>query len=155
MSNNLVQIYIKEVYTTNITYIIVDPRWSIIQFLHTINEGLTDYFNINNWELVEMGQHTEENIPSEEGTALFPIVNVTLLEKYSDKLLNEQLGFYIRPKSTENRLTCIICLDNERNILFNPCHHICCCNRCVNNLNNMCPVCRQEIQSRTRVYINP
>ena len=86
MSNNLVQVYIKEVYTTNITYIIVDPRWSIIQFLHTINEGLTDYFNINNWELVEMGQHTEENIPSEEGTALFPIVNVTLLENYSDKI---------------------------------------------------------------------
>lgn len=50
----------------------------------------------------------------------------------------------------ESRL-CKICMEKEATILFMPCAHILCCQKCADNAHE-CPVCRTEIQSRIRSY---
>ena len=37
-------------------------------------------------------------------------------------------------------------------ILFLPCKHVSCCEKCAENLNN-CPLCRNSIQSKIKIYL--
>jgi len=40
---------------------------------------------------------------------------------------------------------CIICLTNEKNVVFVPCGHFCCCSECYPKLSDICPLCRAII----------
>ena len=51
----------------------------------------------------------------------------------------------------DDNLKCSICLDNNKCMLFLPCKHVSCCEKCAENLNN-CPLCRALIQSIEDVY---
>lgn len=52
--------------------------------------------------------------------------------------------------------TCAICVENQRDVIFN-CGHLVCCNICATTLQNsgsyICPSCRRPITSQRRVYI--
>ena len=48
-------------------------------------------------------------------------------------------------------VTCCICLTNQRNTVFQPCGHLCCCDECGNL--DQCPVCREAITNKLKVYI--
>ncbi|XP_055327739.1 baculoviral IAP repeat-containing protein 7-like [Paramacrobiotus metropolitanus] len=48
---------------------------------------------------------------------------------------------------------CKVCLDKPCNMVFQPCGHAACCHTCSEKLQS-CPVCRQSIQSRMRVYFS-
>ncbi|XP_063423394.1 uncharacterized protein LOC134707515 isoform X2 [Mytilus trossulus] len=52
--------------------------------------------------------------------------------------------------------TCAICFENQRDVIFN-CGHLVCCNTCATTLQNsgsyICPSCRRPITSQRRVYI--
>eukprot|EP00741_Cyanophora_paradoxa_P021038 tig00021326_g20307.t1 len=49
------------------------------------------------------------------------------------------------------RKACKICLDRSAGVAFNPCGHIVSCDTCSTRLRE-CPMCRQRIVSRLRVY---
>jgi hypothetical protein len=58
-------------------------------------------------------------------------------------------------KNDENdgaSLTCVICLDKKRRVVFMPCKHLCTCSKCAHECKN-CPLCRSEIQKRVGVFI--
>ncbi|CAG9326302.1 MUL1 [Blepharisma stoltei] len=46
---------------------------------------------------------------------------------------------------------CVICLENPRDTLIEPCKHLCVCRVCCDSL-NQCPVCRAGIQNTIRIY---
>ena len=46
---------------------------------------------------------------------------------------------------------CCICMDNEKNIMLDPCGHICVCEKCSNKLET-CPICRSKISAKKKVY---
>jgi len=51
---------------------------------------------------------------------------------------------------------CVVCLEAEKNHLFIPCGHMCVCEKCsceVIKTKANCPVCREKIQSKIRVYL--
>jgi WD40 repeat protein len=53
------------------------------------------------------------------------------------------------------RFTCSICLENEINLLLNPCGHPYCKN-CIDkwlNKNASCPLCRKKIESVTNINL--
>lgn len=60
-------------------------------------------------------------------------------------IINEKL----RDNSNEN-MFCEECLINLKNIEFQPCGHISCCETCSNNLVK-CPICNKEIQLRVKI----
>lgn len=45
---------------------------------------------------------------------------------------------------------CVVCMENDVNVIFLPCGHLCCCNNCQTSLNE-CPMCRSNIERRIRV----
>jgi hypothetical protein len=43
---------------------------------------------------------------------------------------------------------CVICLDLKPSCVFNPCHHLCCCAACTQEIQSArmpCPLCREDI----------
>ncbi|KAF6327650.1 leucine rich repeat and sterile alpha motif containing 1 [Rhinolophus ferrumequinum] len=46
---------------------------------------------------------------------------------------------------------CVVCLEREAHMIFLNCGHVCCCQQCCQPLRT-CPLCRQEITQRLRVY---
>jgi hypothetical protein len=54
---------------------------------------------------------------------------------------------------------CTVCMDAARCIVFKPCGHVCCCEECADSILGIsspkCPLCRQDLKSRskTKVYI--
>lgn len=148
--------YFKLVFTTNSQQYLINPQWTVTQFIEIMRPVVCRDFNLENCEFVDTLQQI---IPSENGAALIYQNNVTLASKYGDDLTN--LAFYIRPISiqlieipeNDTQLRCVICMTRQRNILFTPCRHICCCSECAHNNIHACPICRQVISEQIAVYL--
>lgn len=94
-----------------------------------------------------------------------------IYEKFSNQLITEinkniniekQLQYYhnilsCEIKKIENDISlknigkCCICYENNVNIIFFPCSHICCCSKCIHI--NSCPMCREFILYKKFCYI--
>ncbi|XP_049630098.1 E3 ubiquitin-protein ligase LRSAM1 isoform X2 [Suncus etruscus] len=46
---------------------------------------------------------------------------------------------------------CVVCLEREAQMIFLNCGHVCCCQQCSPPLRT-CPLCRQDIAQRLRIY---
>ncbi|XP_004677369.2 PREDICTED: E3 ubiquitin-protein ligase LRSAM1 [Condylura cristata] len=46
---------------------------------------------------------------------------------------------------------CVVCLEREAQMIFLNCGHVCCCQQCSQPLRT-CPLCRQEIAQRLRIF---
>lgn len=52
---------------------------------------------------------------------------------------------------------CVVCLDTSREVLLQPCGHVCACRDCVDRVrgaDNQCPICRQTIDSVQTAFIS-
>ena len=54
------------------------------------------------------------------------------------------------------KMMCCICSERQRSVMFSPCGHLVCCEKCADHeelaLSSPCPVCRQSICVKTRVF---
>ncbi len=89
----------------------------------------------------------------------FDTESIQQLEDYFKKDIKYRC-FYVLDKpniqKTEeaNSLTCLICLREQRSILFTPCNHLCSCENCgIHELLTNCPICRSNIVTRMKVFI--
>lgn len=62
----------------------------------------------------------------------------------------------VRPSAPPEELEaqtseCVVCLEREAQMIFLNCGHVCCCQQCCQPLRT-CPLCRQEIAQRLRIY---
>eukprot|EP00731_Ephydatia_muelleri_P023950 Em0016g221a len=46
---------------------------------------------------------------------------------------------------------CVVCLDGQKEVVLNPCRHLCACSVCAPELDN-CPICRRPVQRWERIY---
>ncbi|NXT07364.1 LRSM1 ligase, partial [Prunella fulvescens] len=46
---------------------------------------------------------------------------------------------------------CVVCMEREPQMIFLPCGHVCCCQGCCERLHS-CPLCRQDIAQRIRIF---
>ena len=81
------------------------------------------------------------------------------LQKHQKELQNKlkeerKLVIDLRQQIQEqsNNKRCVVCLNEEANIVFIPCGHVCTCSSCSSQLQDKCPMCRQDFTSRVRVY---
>lgn len=56
-----------------------------------------------------------------------------------------------------SKYECVICMDNNKNIILQPCGHLVYCNECYDNYYNAqkfmtCPICRNEIANIIKIY---
>ena len=144
-------ITVKLVYTQRVHTYQVDPNWLLSDFWNMMKTILIQDFEIEEFELVEAGQNTNNGI-AEEGVAFNKNENIRLREKYGPTI---NVSFYIRPIRRESpqqsRLEeCVICYENT--IHSNNCyryryrcnHPICstCIRECNQHSIDCCPICR-------------
>ncbi|XP_040081113.1 E3 ubiquitin-protein ligase LRSAM1 isoform X2 [Oryx dammah] len=69
----------------------------------------------------------------------------------------EELPEAVRPSAPPAELLevqtseCVVCLEREAQVIFLNCGHVCCCQPCSQPLRT-CPLCRQDIAQRLRIY---
>ncbi|XP_040462563.1 E3 ubiquitin-protein ligase LRSAM1 isoform X1 [Falco naumanni] len=51
----------------------------------------------------------------------------------------------------EKKSECVVCMEQETQMIFLPCGHVCCCQTCCERLRT-CPLCRKDIAQRIRIF---
>ncbi|NXF29502.1 LRSM1 ligase, partial [Nyctibius bracteatus] len=51
----------------------------------------------------------------------------------------------------EKKSECVVCMEQETQMIFLPCGHVCCCQTCCERLNT-CPLCRKDVTQRIRIF---
>ena len=76
-------------------------------------------------------------------------------------LMNQLREREIRIEELEQRLerqeisrACCVCFQNTSCMLYEPCNHICVCERCDAQVLDRCPICRNDIDRRVSVYFS-
>ncbi|XP_071621936.1 E3 ubiquitin-protein ligase LRSAM1 isoform X4 [Heliangelus exortis] len=54
-------------------------------------------------------------------------------------------------QSGEKKSECVVCMEQETQMIFLPCGHVCCCQTCCEQLLS-CPLCRKDITQRIRIF---
>lgn len=57
-------------------------------------------------------------------------------------------GFLRSRESSSDIRNCIICFDNEPNVVTTPCDHLCLCSECSDDITDRCPKCRRLLTSK-------
>jgi len=167
-----INMYFKIPYTTQTMNYLVNPNWSLTQFIENIKIVSKNYFNIqndnNDFIIIPTGQYNLLGIAGEEGFPLEMNDTITLSEKFRDKI--KTTAFYIKFNRTIipedalynfiskpnyillikryfNSVCCFICFDNKYEyFVINGCiHEVCveCYIRCRNENLLRCPLCRE------------
>lgn len=86
-------------------------------------------------------------------------VKIDMKNDQVDKKLEEEEDKinYALSLSNKNIDTCVICYKLRWMMVFSPCGHAKCCQRCSitlsNNENFRCPICRSNVESYTKLYL--
>ena len=67
-------------------------------------------------------------------------------ERQSRRVAESQVANY------RSRVRCVMCLEEERSVLFQPCWHLVSCSPCADKV-GICPVCRTQIEGRLKVKL--
>ncbi|NWW83782.1 LRSM1 ligase, partial [Rhynochetos jubatus] len=51
----------------------------------------------------------------------------------------------------ERKSECVVCMEQETQMIFLPCGHVCCCQTCCERLHT-CPLCRKDVAQRIRIF---
>ncbi|NWX51636.1 LRSM1 ligase, partial [Steatornis caripensis] len=51
----------------------------------------------------------------------------------------------------EKKSECVVCMEQETQMIFLPCGHVCCCRTCCERLHT-CPLCRKDITQSIRIF---
>jgi len=92
-----------------------------------------------------LNAHENQMPPNPHNTSYCPAYNtVSIIPKKRTRPSQ-------RPQSGID-MTCIVCMNNTREIIFLPCKHVICCNICATQINK-CPQCREIIREKPKIYL--
>lgn len=86
-----------------------------------------------------------------EGTPFGRKLNIDASVDKSDFIIDAAVFDPTRSRD-DNQKTCVVCFDNEVEVTFIPCGHLCVCTSCAYGLTD-CPICRKHIESSQRTYL--
>ncbi|XP_062603228.1 uncharacterized protein LOC134265001 isoform X2 [Saccostrea cucullata] len=74
-----------------------------------------------------------------------------LSSDFQSLTFNEAENLYRENLRLLEEKQCKICMDQEMNVMMEPCGHMCACHQCANQLRK-CPICNQRVRKLHRVY---
>ena len=74
------------------------------------------------------------------------VKNNNVEDKQKEKESND------KDEDEDDSKKCVICLEEDKCILLMPCKHVCCCEGCSNDVNK-CPICRNKIESKIKIFL--
>ncbi|XP_076091080.1 E3 ubiquitin-protein ligase LRSAM1-like [Mytilus galloprovincialis] len=92
--------------------------------------------------LAEKGEHPQPTAP--------PTPTDETAQPFFRRSTSRQASILARGVNSE----CVVCMDNQSDVIFLKCGHVCTCQKCSEPL-NQCPLCRGEIVSRIKLLSNP
>ncbi|CAG2231436.1 LRSAM1 [Mytilus edulis] len=92
--------------------------------------------------LAEKGEHPQPTAP--------PTPTDETAQPFLRRSTSRQASILARGVNSE----CVVCMDNQSDVIFLKCGHVCTCQKCSEPL-NQCPLCRGEIVSRIKLLSNP
>ena len=109
------------------------------------NEILKDELKKTNEKLDNLKDYTQNiNALNVEGLDL-------LKQRFEYKLAQIARA---KAKIFENKVLCMICMDNEKNVLIQGCNHYVICDKCENRLHTKkCPLCQKSYSNVIKVSI--
>jgi hypothetical protein len=143
MSLTSIPVAFKEVFSTNVRHLHLNPSWTVRQFVEIIGPIIAHIFECNDFDIVEAGQDAP-GIPAEAGQPLI-LSEIRLKNKWGNKL---NISFYIRRRNfTYFELQNFNSpLNIEQNILNSNINPI-----IIQSFANAeCPVCFETVPSLTR-----
>jgi Zinc finger, C3HC4 type (RING finger) len=167
-TSQIVSIYFKVIRTIMSATYEVDINWTTEKFINIMREKVINDFNLENVEFVDTENNLPRGVAAEDGPAI-QRENIKLIDKYGNRIY--QIAFYIRPipfagleiETIEETVgtsylpierSCVICMSQERNMVFLPCNHLCSCSQCgLNPTIRVCPICRVAFNNRIVVYV--
>ena len=79
------------------------------------------------------------------------ILDLLIAKVSGEPTAAESIEYVRRPISTKDKHDCSVCWNSPTNVVLLPCGHMCTCTGCAERVAS-CPLCRQEIVARHRVY---
>lgn len=79
----------------------------------------------------------------------FPSEIENLLDKVEDDLKSK---LYPKIETLLNCMTCIVCKERVKSVVYINCRHLVACTNCNDKLGNDCPLCRQENFTKVTIY---
>lgn len=70
-----------------------------------------------------------------------------------EKLNGENVILKREAEKNEDLMSCVVCFERFRNVLFLKCKHFVCCEKCSLRINDMCPLCRKPISEKIKVFL--
>jgi len=108
---------------------------------------------------LQQGQQNSSQIPQQQTQPRLDFFTGMPLRQILFPKPEETKSSQAEPEKKElsDEILCVLCLNERRSYLFNPCNHLCTCEKCaidLMNKNSECPICRNPIQSFTKVYMS-
>jgi hypothetical protein len=128
-----------------------EPWRRVANYLSFGDDGSIGKIESGNNFALNMLKHWQEK-EGEVVTTAYEFFNILEDIGYKDLVLQTKrnmlkgLGFNTSPSA------CVICENEQKQILFTPCMHVCSCEKCSPRL-VICPVCQGNIEEKKRVYI--
>lgn len=55
-------------------------------------------------------------------------------------------------KDDSSKDDCVVCLDQTKSMVFVPCGHLACCEKCA-NVQQTCPICRSIVSTKVKLFV--
>ncbi|KAK2188599.1 hypothetical protein NP493_127g02020 [Ridgeia piscesae] len=132
-------------------------------------ESDADSFDVSEMESTDFSS-TEDEFDDENDENNPNVVNIQLpeprtrartpsvLSKLADRTNFEEVGRIL--ESERDKRLCVVCQDQEKNVLMLPCKHMCLCVNCAHSIassrtrmRRICPLCRAPFHTVMNVYV--
>ena len=89
-------------------------------------------------------------IDRKDKTIQFDITHLNALIKFiNDK---NSVAENPEPKIQDQTKECVVCMEEDKNTVLLPCRHLCVCQTCFPNIENVCPMCREVVKDTLIIY---
>lgn len=129
----------------DVKFIISDINW-----LHNYNLKLVNDVNILLYDKLKL-ENDNLNLKAKINSLETNYIEDTKDILIENERLNNNIKSIINVNVIDELYLCIICMDNIRDIIINPCYHSIVCNKCVSEL-KCCPICRTDIKNTIKYY---
>ena len=115
-----------------------------IPTLQDFNSRIQEQLKSRDAEIDRLLGNDLESLELSESFQLYNMMN-EVVKKAQNEIIEKSDRFQSLEK-------CVICMEDRRCIILQPCGHFCMCERCGNTV-CVCPVCRGSIQERIRALV--
>eukprot|EP00299_Pterocystis_sp_00344_P010429 c4656_g1_i1.p1 GENE.c4656_g1_i1~~c4656_g1_i1.p1 ORF type:complete len:402 (+),score=80.70 c4656_g1_i1:42-1247(+) len=114
-------------------------------FVYLFHRNPDDYSEKDRYFVIEDAPNVLERSRDERPIQTFSFAK----QKRQQRL---ERGESMSSNADSEPTTCVVCLCEERKIMFVPCNHFCCCAECAIQVKE-CPMCRGPVANRLNVYL--